>query len=205
MEISEKALPHHILMFRVAVVSEGLDGDAATRVEQPYDFQILGLHQLDEVFHYDIDTVLVKIAMITEAEEVEFKALALHHQRTGDVINNKVSEIGLTRLGTQRSELGAIKRHQIVILGVFVLEGLQHFGGIVIAVLRILVAQQGNAFQLLFVSRHRLQFCRKISKMFAISTEKRHTFVALNNQPHEKTFFIIPDRQHSMLLSLSFL
>ena len=100
METCHKALFHHILMFSIAVVRERFDGDAATRIEQPDDLQILRIHQLDQVFHNDIHAVLMEVAVVAEAEEVELETLALHHQRARDVINNKVTEVGLTRLGT---------------------------------------------------------------------------------------------------------
>ena len=106
--MTKKALFHHVLMFSITIVSEGLDGDATTRIEQAYDLQIFGIHQLDQVLHDDVDAVLVEVAMVAEAEEVEFQALAFHHQRARDVIYNKVTEVGLTRLGAQRGELGTV-------------------------------------------------------------------------------------------------
>ena len=88
-------------MFGVAVVGEGFDGDAATRVEQSDDLQIFGIHQLDQVFHDDVNAVLVEIAVVAEAEEVELQALALHHACARDVVDDNMSEIGLAGLGTQ--------------------------------------------------------------------------------------------------------
>ena len=99
METCHKALFHHTLMFNVAVVGERLDGNATTRIEQTDDLQILRIHQLDQILHNDVDAVLVEVAVVAEAEEIEFEALAFHHQRARDVINNKVTEVGLTRLG----------------------------------------------------------------------------------------------------------
>ena len=115
-------------MFGIAVIGEGLDGNTASRIEQADNLQILGIHQLDQVFHNDIHAILMEVAVVAETEEIEFQALALHHLRAWDVINNKVSEIGLTRLGTQRGELGAVQGHQILVLGMFVLKRLQHLG-----------------------------------------------------------------------------
>ena len=71
METGQEALLHQVLMIGVAVVGEGLDGDAATGVEQADDLQIFGIHQLDEVLHDDVDAVLMEVAVVTEAEEVE--------------------------------------------------------------------------------------------------------------------------------------
>ena len=159
-------------MFVVTVVGEGFDGDATTGIEQAYDLQILGIHQLDQILHDDVDTILVEVTVITEAEEVEFQALALHHQRARNVIYNKVSEIGLTCLGAQGGELGTIQCHQVFVLRMFVFKRLQHLRGIVVVVLRVLVAQQRDAFQFLFVSRHIEEFDRKITKMFATKAKK---------------------------------
>ena len=152
METCHKALFHHILMFNVAVVGEGLDGNAATRIEQTDNLQILRIHQLDQVLHNDVDAILVKVTVITETEEIEFKALALYHQCARDVINNKVTEVGLACLGAQGGELRTIQSHEILILRMFIFKGLQHLGRIVVAVLGVLIAQQRDTFQFLFVS-----------------------------------------------------
>ena len=101
METGQKALLHYILMVSIAIIGEGFDGDATTRIEQTDDFQILRIHQFDQIFHDDVYTVFMEIAMITEAEEVELQALALHHQRAWDVVNNDVSEVRLARFWAQ--------------------------------------------------------------------------------------------------------
>ena len=144
--MTEEALLHHVLVVGVTIVGERLDGDAAAWIEQADDLQIFGIHQLDEIFHDDVHAIFMEITMVTEAEEVEFEALALHHQRTRDVIDNDMSKVRLARLGTKRGELGTVERHQIVVLRVFVLESLQHLRRIVIAVLGVLVSQQRDTF-----------------------------------------------------------
>ena len=100
-EVSQKALLHHVLMLGITVVGEGLDGNATTGIKQADDLQIFGVHQLDQVFHDDVHAVFVEVAVVAETEEVEFQALALHHQRARNVINNNVSEVGLARLGAK--------------------------------------------------------------------------------------------------------
>ena len=117
-------MPYHVLMLSVAIVGKRLDGNAATGIEQTDDLQILGVHQLDQVLHDDVHAVLVEVAVVAETEEVEFQALALHHQRARDVINNKVSEVGLACLGAKRGKLGAIQSHKILVLRMFVLKHL---------------------------------------------------------------------------------
>ena len=141
-----------MLMLSVAIVGKRLDRDAATGIKQPNDLQILGIHQPHQVLHDDVDAVLVEVTVIAEAEEIEFQTLALHHQRAGDVINNKVSEIWLAGLGAQRGKLRTIQSYKIFILRMFVLKHLQHFWCIVVTIVSVLVAQQCDTLQFLFVS-----------------------------------------------------
>ena len=134
-------------MVGIPVVGKGQDGDAPTRIEESLHFQILGIHQLDKVFHDDVDTILVKVAMVAEAEKIEFQALALHHADAGNIADDEMAEVGLTSLGAQRGELRTVQRDQIFMLRVFVVEGLQHLWGIVIGIVRLLVSQQRDTFQ----------------------------------------------------------
>ena len=53
-----------------AVVGVGMDADAPARGEQSCHLNIFGLHQPDEVFHDDVDTVLMKIPMVAETEKI---------------------------------------------------------------------------------------------------------------------------------------
>ena len=152
MEIADEAGAHHVLMLAVAIVGKRLDADAATRVEQADDLKILGIHQLDQVLHDDVDTILVEIAVVAEAEQVQLQALALDHALARDIVDDDVTEVGLARLGTQRRELGTIERHHIFILRVLILESLQHVGTVVKLILCALVTQQRHAFQFLIGS-----------------------------------------------------
>ena len=146
MEAGHEALFYHILVLGVAIVGEGLDGDTTTGIEQADDLQIFGVHQLDQVLHDDVDAVLVEVAVVAEAEEVELQALALHHQRARDVVDDDVTKVGLAGLGAQGGELGAIQSHKVLVLGMFVLKRLQHLGRIVVVVLRVLVTQKRDTF-----------------------------------------------------------
>ena len=96
MEIGQKALFHHVLMFGVAIVGEGFDGDTATRIEKADDLQIFGVHQFDQIFHDDVDAVLMEVTVVAETEEIEFQALALHHPDIRYVLYHYLSEVGLT-------------------------------------------------------------------------------------------------------------
>ena len=133
-------------MVAVAIIGKRLDADAATRVKQADNLEIFGIHQFHQVFHDDVDAILMEVAVVAEAEEIELQTLALDHAHAGDVVDDDVAKVGLARLGTQRGELGAIERHHILILGVLVLEGLEYIGAVVKLILCALVAQQRHAF-----------------------------------------------------------
>ena len=53
-----------------AVIGVRVDAYSAARQEQSYNFNVFWLHQSDEVFHYYIDAIFVKIAVVAEAEQV---------------------------------------------------------------------------------------------------------------------------------------
>ena len=56
------------LCTRLAIVCVRIDGQTtAWRKLAPY-LDVLRIHQLDEVFHDDVDTVLVKVPMVTETK-----------------------------------------------------------------------------------------------------------------------------------------
>ena len=101
METCQQPFLDHILVSGIAVIGKRLDGDSPTGIEQADDFQILGIHQFDQVLHDDIHAIFMEVAVVAEAEEIKLEALALHHQGSGNIINDDVSEIRLTRLRTQ--------------------------------------------------------------------------------------------------------
>ena len=55
---------------RLAVVCVWIDGQTTARRKLAPYLDVLRIHQLDEVFHDDVDAVLVKVPMVTEAKEV---------------------------------------------------------------------------------------------------------------------------------------
>ena len=65
-----------------------------------------------------------------------------------------MSEIGLSGFGAQGRELGTVEGHEVLVLGMFVGESLQHVGVIVVTILDVLVSQEGYALQFLFVSHY---------------------------------------------------
>ena len=120
---------------RSAIVGIGVDADAATGHEEARHLNVLGIHQANQVFHDNVDTVLMKVAMVAEREEIELQALALHHALVGYIRDAHFSEIRLAGDGAQAGELWTIESHPIVIVGVLVGKRLQYFWCILVAVL----------------------------------------------------------------------
>ena len=50
-----------------------MNGDAAARCEFAEYFDVFRIHQGDEVFHDDVDAVFMEVAVVAEAEEIEFQ------------------------------------------------------------------------------------------------------------------------------------
>jgi len=113
------------------VVGIGVDGDAATWGEDAGDLNVLGIHEADEVLHDDVDAVLVEVAVVTETEEVELEALALHHALIGEIADAYLGKVGLAGDGAEAGELGAVELHPVVVLRMFVRKGLQYFWSVV--------------------------------------------------------------------------
>ena len=128
-----------------AVVRVREDGDAAARGEEARDLDVLRVHQLDEVLHDGVHDVLVEIAVAAEAEQIELQALGLHHADVRHVADADFREVGLAGDGAQGGELRAVEAYPVVVVGMLVLEGFQHFGRVVLAVGRF-VAQALEGF-----------------------------------------------------------
>ena len=118
----DKALRRHgfILGARLSVVSKRIDGNTATRRENACYFDVFGLHQGNEVFHNNIDTIFVKGAMIAKAEQVEFQTFAFYHFHRWQVADANFSKIGLPRNGAQAGKFGTVEPHPIVVVGMLV-------------------------------------------------------------------------------------
>ena len=94
----------------------------------------------------------MEVAMVAEAEQIQFEALALHHAYAGDVVDDDVAKVGLARFRTQRRKLRANEGYNIFVLRMFVLKSLQNIRRVVVTVMCVLVAQQGDTVQFLLVS-----------------------------------------------------
>ena len=130
-----------ILRARHAVVAVGVDGDTAARQKLAPHLDVLRRHQADEILHDNVHAVLVKVAVIAEAEQIELERLALDHPLTRDIGDGDRREIGLTRDGAQAREFGTVEFDEVVVFGVLVDKGLQHRGVIVGRIAHVLVTQ----------------------------------------------------------------
>ena len=59
-----------VLMVGVAPVGKRVYGNAAAGCEDAFDLDIFRVHEADEVFHYYIHAIFVKVAVIAEAEKI---------------------------------------------------------------------------------------------------------------------------------------
>ena len=132
--VVQETILSHLLVLRArsAVVGVRINADAAPGDKDAGHLNILRFHQANEVLHDDVDTVLMEAAVVAEAEKVELETLALHHPLVGQVADAYLSKVRLSGNGTKGRELRAIEANPIVVFGMFVLESLQHVGGIVL-------------------------------------------------------------------------
>ena len=132
-----------IFSSRTPIIGIRINRYPSARGKEPRHLDIFRVHQLYKVLHYDVHAVLVEVAVITETEQVELKALALHHLYVWDVADSNLREIRLSGNRTKRSEFRAIEPNPIVISGMLVHEGLQYIRCIIVSVLG-LASQSGK-------------------------------------------------------------
>ena len=103
---------------------------SAGREETDY-LNVLRIHETYEVLHDGVDAVLVEVAVVAEAEEVELETLRLNHAVVGEIADANLCEVGLPCDGTEACELGTVEAHPVVVVGVAVLEALEEVGVVV--------------------------------------------------------------------------
>ena len=57
----------------LAVVCVWIDGQTTARRKLAPYLDVLRVHQLHKVFHDDVDAVFMEVAVVAEAEEIEFQ------------------------------------------------------------------------------------------------------------------------------------
>ena len=131
-----------------------MNGDAAARCELAEYFDVFRIHQGNEVFHDDVDAVFMKIAVVAEAEEVEFQGFAFHHFDVRDVADVDGGKVGLPGHGAEAGEFGTDELDEIVVVGMFVVECFENFGSVAGRILGFLIAQKRDALQLFGIAGH---------------------------------------------------
>ena len=139
-------------MVVIGVVGEGVDANTSAGHKDTGHFKVAWVHETDEILHDDVDAVLVEVAVVAEGEQVQFERFALDHSLARDITDVDVSEVRLSGLGAKGGELGTVEGHEILIFRMFVREGLKHARIVIVAVLYVLIAKQGDALQLFFCS-----------------------------------------------------
>ena len=156
--VPEQPFARHLLKRRAcaSVIGERVDGDAAARGEFAEHFDVFRIHQPNQILHDDVHAVFVEIAVVAEAEQIQFQRFAFHHFHVGNVADDDGGEIGLARHRAEAGEFGADEFDEIIVALVFVVERFQHFGRVVAAVFGFLIAQEGDAVEFFGVAGH---FC----------------------------------------------
>ena len=118
----------HLLELRAgtSVIGIRVDRDAATRGKDTCHLDILRIHQMNEVFHYNVHAIFVESSVIAEAEQIELQALALHHLDIGDIANTDFRKVRLPRNGTEAGKFRAIETYPVIIAGMLVIKCLQY-------------------------------------------------------------------------------
>lgn len=108
----------HFLVFRprTSVVCVRIDGDSTARGENSGHFYILRIHQLNQILHDFVHAVLMKIAMVTETEQVEFQAFGLNHTFVGHIGNLDFRKVRLPGNRTKAREFRTVELYPIIIV-----------------------------------------------------------------------------------------
>ena len=130
----QEAVTGHFFVFGAGLTIVGIriDADAAAWNKDTCYLNILGIHEVDKVFHDDVDAILMETSVITETEKVEFEAFALYHSLVWKVVDAYLCEVGLSGNGTKSRELWAVEAYPIVVLRMLVLESLKYPWGVIL-------------------------------------------------------------------------
>lgn len=133
-----------ILRSRSAVVAVRINRDAAARGEFAPYFDVFRVHELDQVIHDDVDAILVEVAMVAEAKQIELERLAFDHLDVRNVADVDGRKVRLSGNRAQAGEFRAIEFHEVIPVRMFVVKGLQHTRVVRVIVGGSLVAQESK-------------------------------------------------------------
>src|SRR5690606_33693983 len=92
-----------------AIIAVWIDADSTPWGEFSPHLYVFRIHKPNQVLHDDIDAIFVEVAVIPEAEKIEFQAFAFHHQITRYIADVDSGKIRLTGNWTKRGEFGHIE------------------------------------------------------------------------------------------------
>ncbi len=119
-------MARHLLVLRprFSVVAIRIDRDATTRSELAPYLDVARVHQLDQIVHDDVDTILMEIAVIAEAEQVQLERFALYHFDVRNVTDIDRREVWLTGNRAQAGEFRAVEFYEIITVRMLVVKRL---------------------------------------------------------------------------------
>lgn len=97
--------------------------DAAAHVEAGGQAHVAGLGGLDQVVEDAVGDVLVEMALVAEAPDVELQALQLDADLVGDVVQGQDGEIRLPGLGAEAGEFRNLHVDLVIPVGSGIREG----------------------------------------------------------------------------------
>ena len=115
---------------RLAVLDLHLRLDPAAHVEVALHLQEARRQRGDQIVGDAVRHRLVERSLVAERPEVELERLQLDAERLRDVADADRGEVGLSRHGTEASELRRFEGDLVVAAGVGIGEDLQVFGGL---------------------------------------------------------------------------
>ncbi len=139
-------MARHLLVFRprFSVVAIRVDRDAAARSELAPYLDVARVHQLDQVVHNNVDAILVKIAVIAEAEQVQLERFALYHFDVRNVADIDRRKIRLAGNRAQAGEFRAVEFYEIIAVRMLVVKRLQYARVIGVVVRCPLISQKSE-------------------------------------------------------------
>lgn len=134
----------HLLIFRpwLAIIAVRIDGDAAARGEFAPDFDVARVHQFDQIVHNDVHAILVEVAVVAEAEQIQLERFALDHFDIGHIADVNRRKVRLAGHRAEAREFRAVEFDEIVAVWMLVVKRLQHARIILVVVGGVLVAEQ---------------------------------------------------------------
>ena len=135
-----------------SVVAVGIDRKTASGQEFTPDLDIFGIHELYQIIHDDVDTVLMEISVIAEGKKVELKGFAFNHFLVRNIGNIDSREVRLPGDGAEACKFGTVEFYKIVIPGMLVGKTFKHLGCIVKIIGSLIASEKRYAAFFIFIA-----------------------------------------------------